>query len=165
MHKDNDELRAPSSESLEAGYETSGVSTNGLMIFLVCLIGFAVILHVGIWFGVRAITRIQDRLDRATTALNDPKLLNGRPFVTQAAPPPPRLQPNPEEKEDQRVPAADLQLMYRTEDEVFRSMGWTIREPDHAQVQIPPEVIAAVIREETERQQQQAKRRGVSTAR
>jgi hypothetical protein len=152
-----DQLQAPSSESLDAGYETSIVSIKGLAIFAVCLIVFAAVLHTAIWYLLKAYVHADELADRPKSALTDPDMTgrSGVPIATLPPPPAPRLQPEPT---NDRVPAADLQLMFRHEDTIFRQMGWQIDEQSHVQTEIPDAVLSRVIQEETSRQQAKTKK-------
>jgi len=161
MVKDKDQFRAPSPESLAAGYETSGVSINGLAIFLICMILFAATVHVAIWYGMRLFDITVAAQNRSPSALQDPRLMGGKENLTRLPmPPPPRIQPSAPQTgmPDQPLytPRAELQLMYRAEDGVFKQMGWKVDEPSHVQTQIPADAIAAVIRDESQRQKHPA---------
>lgn len=147
-----DQLQAPSSEGLDAGYETSIVSIKGLAIFAVCLIVCAAVLHAAVWYLMKAYVHADELADRPKSALTDPEVAGryGVPVAKLPPPPAPRLQPEPG---NDRVPAVDLQLMFRHEDAMFRQMGWRIDEQSHAQRLIPDSAISAVIQDEKERQQ------------
>lgn len=166
MATDKDQLQAPSSESLEAGYETSGVSVRGLAIFVVCLAIFAAVIHVAMWYLLKAYESAINYNVRPESALVDPGMMGGRDKTARLPPaPPPRIQPSPPD-DPFRVPQADLQQMFREEDVVFKQMGWEVEEPTHVQVAIPPSVISSVIRDETQRQQkeEQGRSRGAAPA-
>ena len=151
------ELQKPSAESLEAGYETSGVNIKGLVWFVVVLIVTAAVLHVGMWFLMWRYWDYDRFTDRPTSALTDAQFVNayskthGQKIEVTVLPPPPapRIQPSPPETD--RIPSKDLKEMYEKEDALFRRMGWRIDEQSHAQ-SIPPQVISAVIQQERERQ-------------
>jgi hypothetical protein len=158
MATDNNQPQAPSSESLEAGYERSTISVKGLAWFLLVLIATAVVIHIGVWYLYRDYVRSDERSDRPFSALTDPGAIDqynrshgARLGVTAAPqPPPPRIQPTAPEH---NLPADDLRQMHQSEDEIFRRMGWTVDSQTHAQIRIPPQVVSAVIREESQRQQ------------
>jgi hypothetical protein len=160
MAMDNDQFQKPSPESLDAGYETSGVSVKGLAIFVVGLIVFAAVIHIAVWFLFKGYLKADEAKDRSDSALTDPRAVSQFnqqhdthfPTATPGLPPPPRLQPTPG-VEPPRVAAADLQEMYRQEDTVFAQMGWTIDQRTHVPVEIPESVLAAVIQDATQRQQ------------
>ena len=169
MGTDKDQLQAPSTESVEAGYETSGVSIKGLLWFVIGLIVTAVVVHVGMWFLLSAADHAtRAHLDRPTSVLMDKKFNDDyekrtgiKVDVAQLPPsPPPRIQPSPG---DERIPSADLQLMYEQEDDLFRRMGWDIDESTHAQTQIPPDVVKAVIQDEMNRRPRPQRPRGPRT--
>lgn len=153
------ELEKPSPQSLEAGYETSGVNIKGLVWFVVVLIITAAVLHVGMWFLMWGFWDYDRLKDRPSSALTDAQFVDGyskehgQKIELTALPPPPapRIQPSP--PETGRIPSVDLKEMYQTEDEVFRRMGWRIDEQSHAQA-IPPQVMSAVIQQERDRQKQ-----------
>jgi len=154
------ELQKPSAESLQAGYETSGVNIKGLVVFVVVLIVTAAVLHVGMWYLMWGFVRYDRLSDRPASALTDKDLVDtysrqhGQKVEITALPPPPapRLQPSP--PETGRLPSVDLREMYEKEDSLFREMGWTIDEQTHGQTAIPSQVISAVIQEESARQKQ-----------
>jgi hypothetical protein len=158
MATDSDQLQAPSSESREAGYETSGVSIKGLAIFLVCLIVAAALIHLGAWVLIKAMVGHDEYEDRSSSALTDAQYVDGfnRSHGSDATParlplpPPPRLQPTPGQ-DPQNVPAADLEQMYEKEDAVFSRMGWKIDKGNPAQLGIPQSVISQVIQDESAR--------------
>ena len=140
-----DQLQGPSSESLEAGYETTTVSVKGLAWMVVCLVVLAVVVHVGIWALLKGYWYADVRTDRLVSALQ---------AVPQPPPPGPRIQPNPfdstEPDRPSNLPPDDLQAMYRGEDEAFRQMGWTVDERSHV-LTIPARFIEQVIQEEAGR--------------
>jgi len=153
---DSDQLQAPSSESREAGYETSAVSIPGLAIFLVCLVIVAGAVHMGAWYLFRGMVTRDEHTDRSSSALTNQQFVDGfnRKYgsdgqvAASALPPPPRLQPT-SGQEPQNVPAADLEQMYEREDALFRRMGWTVDKKSHAQLAIPPSVMSTVICEQS----------------
>ncbi|HEY2585381.1 MAG TPA: hypothetical protein VGI81_06445 [Tepidisphaeraceae bacterium] len=159
MATDSDHYQPPSSESLAAGYEKSGVSVKALAIFLVCLIVVAAIVHAGVWFLFSDYLKSDRAKDRPMSALTDPQFVAGYnrrfgttlPTATTALPPPPRIQPTPG-LEQQNTPAADLQQMYREEDAVFHQMGWRVDERTHVPLEIPPSAVSAVIQDVKARQ-------------
>lgn len=158
MHTESEQLREPSPESLQARYELSAVSVRGLMYFLGGLIVTAVLVHVGIFILLMGYEHVYDRAERPRSALSDSKALEqaglDKAAATLPGPPAPRLQPS---ALDDRVPPADLQLMFRREDEIFENaLGWTVNRHNHVQTRIPAEVIEQVIRDETARQRQVA---------
>lgn len=162
MAKDKDPFQGPSTESRQAGYETSGVSIKGLAIFVVCLVVLAAIIHAGVWFLFGDYVNFDEAQNRPHSAVSDQQYVtdfnqqhrSDFPMPKQTIPPPPRLQPTPG-LDQQNNPDADLQTMYAGEDAVFRRMGWTLDERTHVQVAIPDSVIQAVISDETTRQKQQ----------
>jgi hypothetical protein len=164
MATGKDHYQPPSSESIAAGYEKSGVSVKSLAIFLVCLIICAAAIHAGIWFLFSDYLKSDRAADRPMSALTDPEFVAGYnrrfgttlPTATRALPPAPRIQPTPG-LENQNTPDADLQQMYRQEDAVFHQMGWRVDEQTHVPLQIPESVVSAVISEEKTRQGQQPK--------
>lgn len=151
------ELEKPSAESVEAGYETSGVNIKGLVWFVIVLIVTAAVLHAGMWFLMWGYWDRASLREQPTSALTDAGYLkrfsdaHGQDVRMTALPPPPapRIQPSPPETD--RIPSKDLKEMYEKEDALFRRMGWRIDEQSHAQ-SIPPQVISAVIQQERERQ-------------
>lgn len=157
MEKDSNQSQKPSPEALDAGYETSGVSIKGLAIFLFCLIVTAAIIHAGAWFLLGRYLNFDRQKDRPASGLIDSQVVDQfnaqdktdfRPAQV-GLPPPPRLQPTPG-VDPPRVPAADLQEMYREEDVVFGKMGWRIDPQSHAVQEIPHKAVSEVIREETD---------------
>lgn len=164
MATDKDPFQGPSTDSREAGYETSGVSIKGLAIFVVCLVVLAAIIHAGVWFLFGSYVTFDESKNRPHSAINDQQYVSdynrehktGFAMPTQTIPPPPRIQPTPG-LDQQNNPDADLQAMYAGEDALFKRMGWTLDERTHVQVEIPDSVIQAVISEETTRQKQNPK--------
>jgi hypothetical protein len=163
MATDKDPFQGPSTESREAGYETSGVSIKGLAIFVVCLVVLAAIIHAGVWFIFGGYVRVDESQNRPHSALADQQYVSdynhehGTSFAapTQTIPPAPRIQPTPG-LDQQNYPDADLQAMYAGEDAVFKRMGWTLDERTQVPVEIPSKFIDAVISDETARQKQKA---------
>ena len=159
MATDSDHYQPPSSDSVAAGYEKSGVSVKSLAIFLVCLVVVAAIIHVGVWLLFSDYLRSDRAKDRPISALTDPEFVaeyNRRfgttlPTETMPPPPPPRIQPTPGLPQ-QNTPPGDLQQMYGQEDGVFRQMGWRVDEQTHVPLAIPDSVISAVINDEKARQ-------------
>jgi hypothetical protein len=162
MATDHNQLREPSSESLEAGYETSTVSVKALAWFVVGLIATAAVIHVAVWLLYREYVKIDERSDKPFSALTDPRTIDqynqqhGTHLSAASVqqPPPPQIQPTPPYH---NLPSDDLREMHRAEDELFRQMGWTVEAQDHTGLHIPPQVIAAVIRHESERRQKEKK--------
>ena len=154
MAKDTNQLRPPSRESREAGYETSGVSVLGLAIFVAGLIICAAIIHAGVWYLYRGYLHLDRQKDQTQSALTDPEFVRqyNKEHSTdfdaqrQPLPPPPRLQPS-DGMDVQRTPEADLQEMYSSEDKVFAQMGWTIDKETRLPTRIPASVIQSVIQE------------------
>ena len=145
MHTDGQQLRQPSPESLEAGYETSTVNVRGLVYFVIGLILTAAVVHVGIWFVLMGYQHVYELSERPRTGLTG---------ATLPGPPAPRIQPS-QPDDPMRVPAADLQHMFQQEDEFFdHELGWKVNRQTHVQTEIPAEVIDQVIRDETDRQRQ-----------
>jgi hypothetical protein len=163
MATDSDQLQAPSSESREAGYETSTVSIKGLAIFLVCLVVVGALIHFGAWILIKAMVTHDEHQDRSSSALTDAQYVDrfNRSHgldVTPAGlplPPPPRLQPTPGQ-EPQNVHAADMEQMYEKEDAVFSRMCWKIDKESHSLLGIPQSVISQVIQAELARQTRSA---------
>ena len=159
MATDKDPFQGPSTESREAGYETSGVSIKGLAIFVVCLVVLAAIIHAGVWFIFGDYVKLDESQNRSHSALADQQYMSdynhehGTRFAgpTQTIPPPRAIQPTPG-LDQQNNPDADLQAMYAGEDAVFKRMGWTVDERTHVQVAIPESAIQAVISDEMTRQ-------------
>lgn len=159
MDTEQDPIQKPSTESLEAGYERSGVSVKGLAVFLVSMVVFAAVLHVALWFLLEGYLKLDRSKDRPNSALTDSEFLEqyNQTHAQKLAvsspplPPPPRLQPTPG-LDQQNVPQADLQLMYREEDAVFARMGWDIDPQSHVPRAIPNSVVSAVIGDENNRQ-------------
>ena len=155
MTKDPSELEPPSSESREAGYETSDISIRRLAIFVVCLIVLAVAIHAGAWLQFAREVSAGQKTDRAPSALSDLAYIDEYNRRRGAAagltvlprPPAPQLQPSPNLQE-QHVPADDLREMYQRENVVFAKMGWTIDPNDHNRMIIPSHVMDAVVRNE-----------------
>lgn len=164
MATGKDHYQPPSSESLAAGYEKSGVSVKGLAIFLVCLVVVAAVIHTGVWFLFSDYLKSDQAKDRPSSALTDPEFVAGYnrrfgttlPTDTTPPPPAPRIQPTPG-LEHQNTPEADLQQMYRQEDAVFHQMGWRVDPETHVPLAIPDPVVSAVISDEKSRQGQQPK--------
>jgi len=142
-----DLLQGPTQESLDAGYDTSGVSIRGVLWFGVILIITAVVLHTGILVLLRGYWYEDAKNDRLQSALQ---------VLEQPAPPPPRLQPNPFDSPDghrpSNLPPQDLQTMYTNEDRAFDQMGWRVEAGSH-RLTIPQRYIEQVIQEETAAQQ------------
>lgn len=163
MATGKDQYQPPSSESLAAGYEKSGVSVIGLAVFALCLIFVAAMIHAAVWFLFGAYLNSDRSRDQALSALTDPEYVarfnkaNGTSMSprTVPLPPPPRIQPTAGLPPN--TPDADLQQMYVGEDAVFRQMGWEIDPVSHVQRRIPDAVLAAVIADESKRQAQQPK--------
>jgi hypothetical protein len=163
MDTDIDQLQPPSSESLRAGYETSTINVRVLAFFLVGLVTFAAVVHIGLWFLLEGYVRFDEKKDRPTSALNDEAFVAKYNLQENAAvkittsplPPAPRLQPTPGQA-IQNYPGADLQQMYREEDSIFERMGWAVDKERHVQRVIPPSVIMQVIQDESARQKQQS---------
>jgi len=141
MHTDSNQLHKPSDESLSAGYEVSAISVRGLVYFVIGLIVVAALVHLGIWFLLVGYERLYGKSARPPSALTDSN-------IRLPLPPPPRLQPNPASA---NVPAADLQQMYRQEDELFTRMGWRINPQTHVPLEIPQSAIDQVIRDREQR--------------
>jgi len=158
MATDKDQLREPSSESLERGYETSDVSVKGLAWFVVCLIVVAAVVHAGVWFLLEEYIKRDELRDRPYAALADKQFADaynnqhGTRLEAQEVPPPPpepRLQPS---QGHERTPEADLRLMRNQEDDMLRRLGWVIDPVSHMALAIPSEVMSAVIHDEAGRQ-------------
>ena len=149
-----DTLHGPSQESLEAGYDTSGVSIRGVLWFAVILIITAIVLHVAIFVLLRGYWYVDSKHDRLQSALQ---------VIEQPAPPPPRIQPNPFDSPDGRrpsnLPPEDLKAMYDNEDEAFKQMGWQVETGSH-HLAIPDRYIEQVVREAGQRQQESSARQG-----
>ena len=143
------QLQPPSSESLDAGYEKSTVSIKGLMMFLVCFVVAAGVIHLGSWYLLRAYVSEDRKKDRPTSAMVDPAMADryGGTVVRQPQPPPPYIQPSPPQPEP-HVPAADLRQMYTQENLLFERMGWRPDEASPQKLAIPADVIAKVIADE-----------------
>jgi hypothetical protein len=124
------QLRPPSSESLAAGYETSGVNVKALAWLVIALAISAVAIHAGAWL-------VYTRFNRADQAANRPNSLISAPL-----PPAPRIQPS---EPNNTVDREDLHAMYAAEDQVFHQMGWKVDPHNPMQQEIPPSVVAAVI--------------------
>lgn len=161
---DKEQFQEPSSESRQAGYETSGVSIKGLAVFLVCLVVSAAVIHAAVWFLFGGYVRYDESQNRPHSALRDEQYVSdynhahGTDFPTpaQTMPPAPRIQPSPGLKQ-QNNPDADLQAMYAGEDAMFKRMGWIMETRTHVQVAIPDSVVQSVIADEATRQKQSSK--------
>jgi hypothetical protein len=129
------QLRPPSSESLAAGYETSGVNVKALAWLVIALAISAVAIHAGAWL-------VFTRFNRADQAADHPNSLISAPL-----PPAPRIQPS--------EPTNTLHAMYTTEDQVFHQMGWKVDPHNPMQQEIPPSVMAAVINNANQKPQSQ----------
>jgi hypothetical protein len=159
MATDKDPFQPPSSESRQAGYETSGVSIKWLAIFLVWLVVLAAGIHAGAWFLFGRYVTLDESANRPHSALTDEQYVkdynaeHGTQFAASqpALPPEPRIQPTPG-LPHQNNPPADLQEMYVKEDQVFKRMGWAVDERTHVQREIPDAVINAVISDASARQ-------------
>jgi len=136
-----DQLQGPSSESLDAGYEASGVNVRALAWFVVGLAITAIVVHVGVWYLLVGYERQEEKHERAASALQ---------VLEQPAPPRPRLQPNPFDNDPHANPPVDLQKMYADEDAKFRQMGWAVDEKTH-ELTIPPQYVEQVIQQEANR--------------
>jgi hypothetical protein len=158
MGTDNGQFRKPSPESLDAGYETSGISVKGLAIFVASLIICAAIIHAGVWYLFAGYLHLDREKDRSDSALTDQQVVGqfnqanhtNYPAASPGQPPPPRLQPTAG-LDPARDPQADLQQMYRQEDEFFRRLGWKVDPESHVQTEIPASVITAVENDQTQR--------------
>ena len=163
MDTDNDQLQGPSTESREAGYETSGVSVKGLAIFVVALIVTAAIVHAGMWYLMQGFVYVNELKDRQPSALTDRTFINdfnkrNKTNVSPAKlpePPKPWIQPTYPEH---NVPESDLQLMYQKEDGLFRQMGWDVDAQTHVPTAIPSNVVSAVIDQEAQARQEERSR-------
>ncbi|HSU65931.1 MAG TPA: hypothetical protein VLJ39_03615 [Tepidisphaeraceae bacterium] len=152
MAKDHNQLRPPSREARESGYETSGISVRGLAIFLVALIVCAAIIHAGVWYLYGGYLALDREKDRTQSALTDPAFVRAynKDHSTafdprrQPLPPAPRLQPS-DGLSVQHTPEADLHEMYQGEDKVFKEMGWVIDEQTHQPTSIPESAVLSVI--------------------
>jgi hypothetical protein len=161
MATDNDPFQPPSSESREAGYETSGISIKGLAIFLVCLVALAAAIDAGVWFLFGGYVKLEESTNRPHSALTDEQYVtnynreHGTDFAPAGPvlPPEPRIQPTPG-LAHQNNPPADLQEMYDREDAIFRRMGWAVNDHTHRQVAMPESVLRSVISDESARQKQ-----------
>src|SRR5690348_8214345 len=113
MAKDNGQFQAPSSESLEVGYETSSVSVKSLAWFVVGLVIVAAIVHAGVWFLLMGYVNYDQKKDRPFSALTDRQYIDqynqkhGTALKVSELPPPPapRIQDHD--------PAADLADMFK----------------------------------------------------
>jgi len=137
MKTDDPQLRPPSSESLAAGYETSGVNVKALALLVVGMGLCGAGIHAGAWY-------VHNRFFHAEQAREI-----SYSVASPSAVPAPRIQPS---EPNNTLPRQDLLNMYAAEDEVFRRMGWKVDPVNHAQVEIPANVMAPVIREATQRQ-------------
>jgi hypothetical protein len=149
MASEEQQLQPPSSESLAAGYEKSSISIKGLMLFLVCFVIAAALIHLGSWYLFRAYVSEDRKNGRPTSALADPAMANryGGTVLLQPQPPPPYIQPSPPQPEP-HIPVADLRQMYTQENLLFERMGWRPDEASPQKLAIPPDVIAKVIEDE-----------------
>lgn len=170
MATDKEQFQGPSSESRQAGYETSGISIKGLAIFVVCLVVLAAAIHAGAWFLFGGYVRSDEASNRAHSALSDEQYVktynreHGTELSANSLPLPaaPRIQPTPG-AQPQNVPDADLQQMYGQEDAFFKRMGWTVDDRTHVQTTIPDSVVRSVISDETARQKQEMPAKGSPT--
>ena len=153
MASEEQQLQPPSSESLDAGYEKSTVSIKGLMLFLVCFVIAAALIHLGSWYLFRAYVSEDRKKGRLTSALADPAMANryGGTVLLQPQPPPPYIQPSPPQPEP-HIPAADLRQMYAEENSLFERMGWRTDGTSPQKLAIPADVIAKVIEDATTNQ-------------
>lgn len=161
MRNTKNQVHPPSSESLDAGYEVTTVNVAGLGLFVIVLIVTGAIVLYGCVLLMRHYLHEQVTHDRPYSALTDSHFLRDYD-ATHRTPlaPAPTMVPNgpllqPSKENGNRVPPEDLKLMYHREDRVFRQMGWGVDEANPARLDIPQSVIAAVVRDETNRQKQE----------
>ena len=159
MVTDNTQVQAPSSESREAGYETSTVSVEGLAIFsrLPDRPGRthscgSMAFDQGHGGERSRQGPVELRPDRRTVR----RPLQSRPRVgghrrTFALATTPSTSTD-RGRSHRTFTAADLEHMYEREDAVFGRMGWKIDKESHAQLDIPQSVISQVIQDESARQ-------------
>lgn len=116
----------PSRISVGQGYEPDGIRLRWLAIAVAGLIVSAVIIHAALWWLLKSEVRHVRSVDRPMSV------------VPAAATPTtgPALQPS---IHHDRTPPEDLAAMRRSEDEVFRAMGWDVQ-PQGAS---PPDALIA----------------------
>ena len=159
MATEERQLQPPSSESFDAGYETSNVSIKGLAIFVACFLFVAAGIHLGAWYLLRGYVTHDQKADRPASAMTDPAMAERYKGVVtgQPEPPPPYIQPSPPQPEP-RVPEADLKAMYERENAVFARLGWTPDGDSSVGMKMPRAVAEKVIESETELQKRAAQR-------
>lgn len=110
-------------------HEASSIRLRGMLIFLGCFVGSAIVIHAGVYW-LFAVYRHQAKSENVEiTGLRDVRTL----------PPEPRLQPsvgNPQ------VPAVDLAEMRERDRSAFEQRHWI--DAASGQVRIPEEIVAQV---------------------
>ena len=121
-----------SPDNLEsAAHEKDQVSIRGIGWFAIWFVVSAIVIHTAIWIVYRGLQNHDLSQDVADSAL----------AKERTPPPEPRLQRTKDAHE--RLPAEDLDVMLRHEDEEFAKRGWTVDDQTH-QVKISPETIRQV---------------------
>ncbi|HSV13530.1 MAG TPA: hypothetical protein VLI90_04680 [Tepidisphaeraceae bacterium] len=119
----------PSADALQRGYESITVSNRGLLIFLICFILTAVVLHWAMWVLIKyyaGMTRDADMPRSDVTRVD--------PFVD------PRLQPS---EPHPYLPWQDLASWRQEQQQVFDQLGWR-QNQDNGRPHIPDDVVAAL---------------------
>lgn len=126
----------PSPESLRRGYEVHGVNARGLVIFLICFVLTAVVIHWGLWVMAKAYARWSRPADVPRSAV--PQV---SPFQD------PRLQPS---EEHPRQPYQDLQDMRDQNRQIFERLGWQT-DPATGTPHIPDDIVSQLASRATTR--------------
>src|SRR6185312_4472477 len=113
MKAQDPQLLPPSSESLEAGYETSGVSIKALTWSIVVIAVSAAIIHAVAWYVMVAFLKQEETAERSHSALSDQQFIasynteHGTTLSTTTPPPSPAPQIQPSTPHDS-LPRQDL---------------------------------------------------------
>jgi len=122
----------PSQESLQRGYEPSGVGNRGMLIFFAIFLLVAAILQFGIWGLLKLYMHTPRPIDTVTSIA-----------PAQARFPPPNLQPT---QEHNKLPHEDLMDLMKKKDEIFQRMGWRL-DPQSGVPVIPDSIVDQLARE------------------
>jgi hypothetical protein len=123
-------------DAVKLGHEPLALSVRGIVIFVICFIVSAVIIHAVVWWLYRGSMQQEQTEDRPASAL-----VSQRP-----APAGPPLQPSPNH---QALARKDLAAMRAAENAEFARRGWL--DESTAEVRVPDDIAqkaAAMIAQE-----------------
>ena len=122
----------PEAEALQLGYQPEAIRVRGLVIFVICFVITAAVLHVGIWF-------LQMALDSRNRGVDMPRSA----VQADVTPPDHPLQPS---VGHDTLPFQDMEALRRQEDGMFQKLGWQVDRATH-EADVPDAIIQRVAAE------------------